>query len=733
MTVKVMVKKVKRVFKEEGIFMLARKSFMYMKNSILLGGIDVDEEMASKYYMDVLFVNGCYLDHPHRYRVSHQREQLAAADVSNAEIFYTDVNLKLLNNFRMIILYRCPYTEELGAFVERAKALNKKVYYDIDDLVIDKRYTDHIKYIQTMKSVEREIYDAGVMANGKLLSMCDGAITTTEALADELKQYVDEVYINRNTASEKMIELSVNAQKKKASNNTEKVVLGYFSGSITHNPDFNMILPALGRLFKEYQQLELLVVGELELPRELSGFADRVVSKPMVKWTELPDLIASVDINLAPLEDSLFNRAKSENKWLEAALVKVPTVASNVGAFAHIIEDGKTGILCENTEGEWHNKLKALIDDSRQRSTIAEQAYKVAYYEHTTIYRSYEFGEYIRNHMAPNIVWLLPVMQISGGAMVVLKHAAFLQRIGVDVSIFNFGYETTEEIEQDGCLIPILSMQTGLKKQKVRATIDKCVATLWSTYDFFEVYGKIKNRYYFVQNYETDFYQPGETFRIRANKTYCSALPVQAITISRWCENWLREKYHTEARFAPNGIDTKIFYSIPRDYSGKIRILIEGNSEDYYKNVDESFKIVEKLDSDKYEIWYMSYLGKPKDWYRVDKFFHKVPYTQVADIYRQCHILLKSSLLESFSYPPLEMMSTGGCVVVAPNGGNIEYLRDRENCLLYQPGSYQDAIACIEEITCDKDMREQLIAGGIATGQTRAWENVRKQIIDLYN
>lgn len=77
-----------------------------------------------------------------------------------------------------------------------------------------------------------------------------------------------------------------------------------------------------------------------------------MVSHPFVDWKKLPSLIAEVDINLAPLEQSIFNEAKSENKWVEAALVKVPTVASNVGAFQRMIVSGETGILCD-TEEEW--------------------------------------------------------------------------------------------------------------------------------------------------------------------------------------------------------------------------------------------------------------------------------------------------------------------------------------------------------------------------------------------
>ena len=74
-------------------------------------------------------------------------------------------------------------------------------------------------------------------------------------------------------------------------------------------------------------------MGELDLPPQLEPWRDRIELEPFADWRELPARIASVDINLAPLRETVFNRAKSENKWIEAALVKVPTVASDVGGF----------------------------------------------------------------------------------------------------------------------------------------------------------------------------------------------------------------------------------------------------------------------------------------------------------------------------------------------------------------------------------------------------------------
>ena len=167
--------------------------------------------------------------------------------------------------------------------------------------------------------------------------------------------------------------------------------------------------------------------------------------------------------------------------------------------------------------------------------------------------------------------------------------------------------------------------------------------------------------------------------------------------------------------------------------SGKIRILIEGDCGVYYKNVDESFRITNQLDREKYEIWYMSYNAEPKDWYKVDKFLHKIPFHEVADVYRQCHILLKTSFLESFSYPPLEMMATGGYAVVVPNDGNKEYLVDEKNCLLYPCGEIEKGIAAIERIRTDEKLRETLYQGGLETAAVRDWKSLENEILAVYD
>mgnify|MGYP004706715949 FL=1 len=110
----------------------------------------------------------------------------------------------------------------------------------------------------------------------------------------------------------------------------------------------------------------------MTIPDEMKNYKKQLIVHDFLDWTLLPSLVAEMDINLAPLVDNVFNRAKSEIKWLEAALVNVPTIASDLGSFAQMISEGGTGILASDTE--WYEKLKELIISSEKREILATNA-----------------------------------------------------------------------------------------------------------------------------------------------------------------------------------------------------------------------------------------------------------------------------------------------------------------------------------------------------------------------
>ena len=759
-------------FRQDGLGKVGQKAKLYLQHR---QEAKQESGYAQGTFREVLFVNGCdaTLPHPGRYRVSHQREQLESLGITTGEIYYRNLMLDTVKYYRIIIFFRCPWTAQIDEFVRRAKMLNKTVLYDVDDLVFDTVYTDMIPYLDNLSQEERSRYDENVRSMGKLLRMCDGAVTTTSCLAQELEQYVPQVLINRNVASEEMVKLSAEALRrreqqkndscagqKKTGGTAEKaeetageemtdgenaeyavkapVRIGYFSGSITHNDDFEMLLPVLLQMMEQYPHLELHLTGDLDLPEGLLPYQDRVVSHPFADWRTLPEMIAGMDINLAPLTSNTFNRAKSENKWMEAALVKIPTVASDIGAFHAMVENGRTGILCQNLE-QWEEALRALIEQPQYRRLIAEAAYDYCMEHCTTAGTGKGLMDFLKEREKENIMVILPGFQISGGVMVALQHARILQQEGRDVTLFSIDERGKESwYEFEGAIFPVLN----LPDCRIAAPVDRCVATMWSTCSWLDRLPVVGEKCYLVQNYEPDFYAAGDPLRMQARSTYGYHSDWHYLTISRWCEAWLYEQYSHQASYAPNGLSMKKFAECTPEekrvspFEGeahrRIRVLIEGDSTAPHKNVDESFRIAQCLDPGQYEIWYMAYHGEPKDWYRVDRFLPEIPYAEVQEIYRQCDILLKSSVLESFSYPPLEMMATGGYVVAVANGGNSEYLVNEENCLLYPVGDVQAGAEAVRRIVEDVQLRSRLEQAGVQTAASRDWESLRSKILELY-
>lgn len=686
-------------------------------------------ERKKKSFKDILFINGCSLPHPARYRVTHQMEQLEAAGVTTDQVFYEQLNLDMLKYYHGFVFFRTPITPTAREFIKLAKEHNKTCFYDVDDLVIDTKYTNQIKYVQGMSATDKNLYDDGVNRMRETLLLCDYGITTTERLRDELSKYIDgEVFINRNVASDEMVLHSQTALKNVAKDSS-RVIIGYFSGSITHNDDFNLVLPSLMKLFERHKNLYLKIAGLLDIPEELKKYADRIVSVDFMDWRKMPEAMATCDINIAPLVKAIFNEAKSENKWIEAGLVKVVTAASNIGAFSEAIKNGETGVLVDDSD--WFQALDDLITDKEKRARIATNAYNYVTKKNTTIYNSTPLARFITSKLAKSVAFVIPSTDISGGVNVIVKHAEVLKRNHYDVTLISDEHKVQKKTRRE---LPGHNLVVAYESQ-LDAYFDNMVATLYTTLKFVKKYPNVRKRSYFVQGFETDFAAFGNTSpRIEANKSYNERIDISYLTMSPWCQSWLKDIYGKDAKYAPNGISLDHFPVHKRNLGeGKVRLLIEGDSRDAYKNVDEAFKIADRLDASKYHISYLSYRNGPKSWYHVDKFYNRIPPSEVGKVYAEHDILIKTSLLESFSYPPLEMMATGGYVIAIQNDGNKGYLVDGKNALLFNHDDIEGAVSRILELVSNKNLQNELYNESIKTAGNYSWDRIERKILALYS
>lgn len=221
------------------------------------------------------------------------------------------------------------------------------------------------------------------------VSLADAVFTSTQPLAD----YIKERFHNTKYGSDKIFVLPncldiTQFDFPKAETDSDKIVIGW-QGSITHQEDLKMVMPAIMKLMKEYPNMYLELVGgitEKQLPILFKGMTENMINRISCKggtlaYDTFPELLSKQkwDIAIAPITDDLFNQSKSHIKWMEYAMMQIPCVASNVYPYrepiqgTEVIVNESTGILAK--KNEWYDKLKDLIENKRKREIIGQNAY----------------------------------------------------------------------------------------------------------------------------------------------------------------------------------------------------------------------------------------------------------------------------------------------------------------------------------------------------------------------
>lgn len=323
----------------------------------------------------VLFVAGI-TGAPLRYRAWLPAEALELLGVSSDVVHYRDPELPRLAALAdAVVFYRVPATVQLLSLLDEIRERSPAVplIYDIDDLVFDDTLGDQVRGLAALPRAEIELWWEGVRRYRTMLEACDAYIGSTEQLCARAEE-VAGIPAHRWRNGVGLLLAQASDAAVVAPRTPGPVRLGYFSGTRTHDHDWAGIEPAVLEVLNHHPEVELWLGGHLTPTPALSTVAGRVRRLPFLPWDRLPAVLRDVDVNLAPLElGSQFNEAKSAIKWLEAALVATPSVASATQPFRESVVDGETGFLARSTQ-EWVTVLDRLVDDIALRRRVGERA-----------------------------------------------------------------------------------------------------------------------------------------------------------------------------------------------------------------------------------------------------------------------------------------------------------------------------------------------------------------------
>jgi len=206
----------------------------------------------------------------------------------------------------------------------------------------------------------------------KALKQADMVTVTTDILAEAYKKYNPNVVALPNC-----IDMDLWKQLPLKRENDE--IRLYWGGGDSHYGDWMLMPNVLKAVMDKYENVKLIIQGTLfkasikDLPQ------DRIEHHGWVNTHAYPykTAILDPDIAIIPLEDTLFNRCKSNIKWVEMSALGVPCVTSYVSPYKEYAAENN-GIFIENNDKDaWVDGISYMIDNVDTRKEFAGNAKKI--------------------------------------------------------------------------------------------------------------------------------------------------------------------------------------------------------------------------------------------------------------------------------------------------------------------------------------------------------------------
>jgi glycosyltransferase involved in cell wall biosynthesis len=168
-------------------------------------------------------------------------------------------------------------------------------------------------------------------------------------------------------------------------------IVGWTGTVGTHHDDLPVTRGGVAQAVRE-TGAKFRVIGNPQLVQRDLSLDDEPDNVPWQDWDAYPEELAKLDVGIAPLGDTAFNRAKSWLKPLEMAAVGVPSVVSPIPSYVALNEATGIGTFAKDRSRDWRRELKALLGDENYRFERSEES-RMAASALTVEKNAYRFAE----------------------------------------------------------------------------------------------------------------------------------------------------------------------------------------------------------------------------------------------------------------------------------------------------------------------------------------------------
>ena len=265
--------------------------------------------------------------------------------------------------------------------VKILKSHNIPIFGDFDDLIFSIQHAadrPSVKIgIETLKqSINR------IQNHLQAIELINGVITSTSFLADIISKIIKptkNIIVMNNSWHFSWLKKNQIKIEDGRSLDKKQLQLNYFSGTRTHDLDLALITEPLLKILNKHKNIVFVFVGKGNLPLVLNTKAMR---QKKIHFSKYPNAVSRAFINLAPLENTTFNNAKSALKIIEAGFFGIQTVCSPTPEYRDAPEISRN---IASSIYEWEIVLNEAIEAGYDAEIIQDRAREVRSHYHPLV------------------------------------------------------------------------------------------------------------------------------------------------------------------------------------------------------------------------------------------------------------------------------------------------------------------------------------------------------------
>ena len=272
-----------------------------------------------------------------------------------------DLNIPFVNKgWDIAIVHRPSFNSTFVKAVEILKNNNVPIFGDFDDLIFSVKHASERPSVKNGgESLEQSVWK--VRKHLRAIELINGVITSNSLLANMFSKIQNPPkniivmdnswhfsWLKENKINENLIKLKLFSKK--------KLQLNYFSGTRTHDLDLSIIAEPLSNILTKHRNIIFVFIGKGSVPIILR---DKSIKYKKIHFNNYHLAVSKAFVNLAPLENTVFNNSKSALKIIEAGFFGINTVCSPTPEYKNAPKISRNVVMSLD---DWESSLDRAIE-----------------------------------------------------------------------------------------------------------------------------------------------------------------------------------------------------------------------------------------------------------------------------------------------------------------------------------------------------------------------------------